>query len=82
MKVKANLRNFDLITKSKRLLFERYPEIETAYLHAVNLNYVFRAKSRETAPTRPAKWYEQVEKYKIGALATVAKIIMNNYRTI
>ena len=65
-----------------RLLFERYPEIETAYRHAVNLNHVFKAKCREAAYTRLAKWYEQVEKCQIGAFDTVAKTIMNNYRTI
>ena len=65
-----------------KLLFEKYPEIQGAYQHAVNLNNVYRAKSREVAYTSLAKWYDVVEKSEIGAFATVAKTIMNNYRTI
>ena len=64
------------------LLFEKYPEIQRAYHHAVNLNKVYRAKSREAVYTRLAQWYDVVEKSDIEAFSTVAKIIKNNYITI
>ena len=37
------------------LLFEKYPEIQSAYHHVVNLNKVYRAKSREDTYTRLAQ---------------------------
>ena len=64
------------------LLFEKYPEIQSAYHHVVNLNKVYRAKSREAVYTRLAQWYDVVEKSDIEAFSTVAKTIKNNYRTI
>ena len=63
-------------------MFEKYTEIQRAYHHAVNLNKVYRAKSREAVYTRLAQWYDVVEKSDIEAFSTVAKIIKNNYRTI
>ena len=63
------------------LLFEKYPEIHSAYRHAVNLNNVYRAKSREAAYTRLAQWDDLVEKSDIEAFSTDTKTINNNYRT-
>lgn len=43
------------------ILFERYPEIKTAYLQAYALNHVFKASTRDVGYSRLARWYEQVE---------------------
>ena len=44
-----------------RILFERYPEIKTAYLQAYALNHVFKASTRDVGYSRLARGYEQVE---------------------
>ncbi|MFI3303901.1 MAG: transposase [Rikenellaceae bacterium] len=76
-----------------KLLFERYPDIKTAYNHAMGLNHVFAAKdkclkngrvltAREIAWTRLVRWNEQVEQSNLTPFNTVANTIANHYDTI
>ncbi|MFR9554269.1 MAG: transposase [Rikenellaceae bacterium] len=76
-----------------KLLFERYPDIKTAYHHAMGLNHVFAAKdkrlknnhlitTREIAWTRLVKWNDQVEQSNLTPFNTVANTIANHYATI
>ncbi len=65
------------------ILFERYPEIKTAYDLAMKLGYIFtKTYDKGTAFTRLAQWYEKVDKSGITSFGTVSRSIQMHYLTI
>ena len=65
-----------------KLIFELYPDIKKAYDLSNILNQVFKAKNKEIAYTRLARWYNDVENSKLDTFRAAANTIMNHYETI
>lgn len=65
-----------------RIMFELYPNIKKAYFLAMQLKQVFKAKSKEGAYLKLARWYNDVEKANFDSFNTCANTIMNHYETI
>lgn len=69
-------------TRSK-ILFEHYPDIKKAYDLVQGLRNIFNtATSIETAYTKLAHWYKDVELSGFKAFNTIANTITLNYRSI
>jgi len=69
-------------TRSK-ILFEHYPDIKKAYDLVQGLRTIFNtASSIQTAYTKLAHWYKNVEKTGFKAFNTIANTITINYRSI
>lgn len=65
------------------LLFERYPNLKTAYNLAMNLSLVFQhTRDKGVALTRLAQWYNKVEESKLESFQTVARTIQTHYISI
>ena len=65
------------------ILFREYPNIKKAYYLAQHLGLIYhQCKSKETALTRLAHWYEAVEKSGFKTFNTVLKSIQSNYHNI
>jgi len=65
------------------LLFERYPDIETAYKLTQKLSWIFnQTKDKIYAFTRLAKWHEKVEQAGFKSFNTLSRTIINHHRTI
>ena len=65
------------------LLFERYPDIEKAYLLTQKLSWIFnQTKDKIYAFTRLAKWHEKVEQAGIKSFNTLSRTIINHHKTI
>lgn len=72
-------------TQSERaaILFDHYPDIKQAYGLVNGLRKIFNDSTRiETAYTKLAHWYRQVEESGFKAFNTVARSITLNYRSI
>lgn len=74
-------------TKSQKLradiLFEIYPDIKKAYALVQGLRNIFNsATSIQTAYTKLAHWYKDVEQSGFRAFNTIANTINVNYRSI
>ncbi len=65
------------------LLFERYPDIEKAYLLTQKLSWIFnQTKDKIYAFTRLAKWHEKVEQAGFKSFNTLSRTIINHHKTI
>lgn len=65
------------------ILFERFPDIESAYRLARELGNIYqKTKDKGIAFTRLAKWYDKVEKAGMKSFNTIAKTIQDHYLTI
>ncbi|QDK77611.1 transposase [Spirosoma sp. KCTC 42546] len=74
-------------TESQReramLLFERYPDLKTAYELSQSLSYIFEATTNKLyGLAQLAKWHEGVRQAGFKAFNTVARSIQNHYETI
>lgn len=73
-------------TKSQRwradIIFEFYPELKRAYELAILLTDIFNKKCiKDVARTKPAKWFNEVEKLAGNAFQTVIDTFVNHYDT-
>lgn len=65
------------------LLFERYPDLKTAYELSQSLSYIFEnTRDKLYGLARLAKWHEKVRQAGFKAFNTVARSIQNHYETI
>lgn len=66
-----------------KVLFENYPDIETAYNLNQKLRQIYETKKgKDIAITKLALWYQQVEKSGFKSFNTVMNTISANYQTI
>ena len=66
-----------------KILFEKYPLLETAYNLALKLGHIFeKTIDKGIAFTRLAHWYNDVEKSGIESFRTVSRSIQAYYLTI
>jgi len=66
-----------------KILFEKYPDIKKAYNLVQGLRDIFNnATSIQTAYTKLAHWYKDVEQTGFKAFNTIANTITSNYRSI
>lgn len=66
-----------------KILFEAYPDIKKAFNLVQGLRNIFNtATSIQTAYTKLAHWYKDVEKSGFKAFNTIANTISLNYRSI
>ena len=66
-----------------KILFEQYPDIKKAYNLVQGLRNIFNtATSIQTAYTKLAHWYKDVEQTEFRAFNTIANTITVNYRSI
>lgn len=65
------------------LLFENYPDVETAYNLASQLRDIFsKTKDKAIAFTKLARWYERVEKEELKSFGIIANSIKMHYEGI
>lgn len=66
-----------------KILFEEYPDIKKAYDLVQGLRNIFNtATSIQTAYTKLAHWYKDIEQTEFKAFNTIANTITINYRSI
>ena len=66
-----------------KILFKKYPQIESAYNLSQKLHYIYENNSdKNTARTKLAHWYKEVEELDFKAFNTTANSIFNHYDTI
>ncbi|WP_157262177.1 ISAon1 family transposase [Pedobacter sp. PACM 27299] len=65
------------------LLFERFPDLKTAYGLSMGLSQLFEnTKNKVFALAKLAKWHERVRQTGFKAFNTIARSIQNHYQTI
>jgi transposase len=65
------------------LLFERYPDLKTAYGLSMGLSRIFEnTKDKVFGLANLAKWHEKVRQTGFKAFNTIARSIQNHYQTI
>lgn len=65
------------------LLFDRYPDLKTAYELSQGLSHIFeKTTDKLYGLARLAKWHEKVRQAGFKAFNTVARSIQNHYETI
>ena len=70
-------------TLRAKILFEQYPDIKIAYDLTQNLRNIFNtANSIQTAYTKLAHWYKNVEISGYKTFNSIVNTITNNYRSI
>lgn len=70
------------LSRSK-ILFDRYPKIEQAYILSQKLSFIYENNiHKNTARTKLAHWYKEVEESGFKAFNTVAKSIFHHYDNI
>jgi transposase len=70
-------------SERSRILFDQYPDIKTAFDLVQGLRSIFNtATSIQTAYTKLAHWYKDVENTSFRAFNTIANTISLNYRSI
>jgi len=66
-----------------KLLFERYPDLNTAYELSSGLSYIFEnTKDKVFGLANLARWHEKVRQSGFKAFNTVSRSIQNHYVTI
>jgi transposase len=66
-----------------KILFELYPDIETAYNLCQNLSWIFNStKDKTSALIRLAKWDEKVRQAKFKSFNTIARTMSIHYQNI
>lgn len=70
-------------SERSRILFDQYPDIKTAFDLVQGLRNIFNTStSIQTAYTKMAHWYKDVENTGFRAFNTIANTISLNYRSI
>lgn len=65
------------------LLFNLYPDIDTAYQLSQDLSAIFtKTKDKLLSITKLAQWYEKVRKAGFKSFNTISRTIENHYQTI
>jgi transposase len=65
------------------ILFSQYPHIKKAYYLSMQLGLIYhQCKSKETALTRLAHWYEQVDKSGFLSFGSIVRTIQSHYLNI
>lgn len=74
----------DSQSERARILFREYPDIKKAYYLSLRLGLIYhQCKHADTAMTRLASWYDEVDKSGFEAFGTVARTIQTHYlRTV
>jgi transposase len=66
-----------------KLLFQRYPDIKTAYDLSIGLFNIYQnTQVKGIAFTKLARWYEQVEQSGLKTFGTVQRTIHHHYQSI
>ena len=66
-----------------KIVFEIYPDIETAYQLSIELSNIFQNTTNKIyAYTKLAKWHEKVNQVGFKAFNTISRTIINHYKTI
>lgn len=69
--------------KRAEILFREYPDIKKAYYLSLRLGLIYhQCKHADTAMTRLARWYDEVDKSGFEAFGTVARTIQTHYLRI
>ena len=70
-------------SKRAEILFREYPEIKKAYYLSLRLGLMYhQCKHADTAMTRLARWYEEVDKSGFESFGTVARTVQTHYQRI
>lgn len=79
-----NQKNWTADQKERaEILFDHYPDIAEAYQLSQQLNWIFEnTKEKIYAYTRLAQWHNKVAAAGFKSFNTIARTIMNHYRTI
>lgn len=73
----------DSQSERARILFREYPDIKKAYYLSLRLRLIYhQCKHADTAMTRLARWYDEVDKSGFEAFGTVARTIQTHYLRI
>lgn len=73
----------DSQSERTRILFREYPDIKKAYYLSLRLGLIYhQCKHADTAMTRLARWYDEVDKSGFEAFGTVARTIQTHYLRI
>lgn len=73
----------DSQSERARILFREYPDIKKAYYLSLRLGLIYhQCKHADTAMTRLASWYDEVDKSGFEAFGTVARTIQTHYLRI
>lgn len=73
----------DSQSERARILFREYPDIKKAYYLSLRLGLIYhQCKHADTAMTRLARWYDEVDKSGFEAFGTVARTIQTHYLRI
>lgn len=73
----------DSQSERARILFREYPDIKKAYYLSLRLGLIYhQCKYADTAMTRLARWYDEVDKSGFEAFGTVARTIQTHYLRI
>lgn len=64
------------------LLFNRYPEIESAYKHVLELRSIYEYRDQTQAREKFLQWINKTDNLKIKEFNTVANTIKNNFTNI
>lgn len=73
----------DTQTARSKILFKHYPDIERAYQLSQKLGYIYETSNdKNSARTKLAHWYKDVEESGFKAFNTVAKSIFLHYDNI
>lgn len=73
----------DSQSKRAQILFREYPHIKKAYYLSLRLGLIYhQCKHADTAMTRLARWYDEVDKFGSEAFGTVARTVQTHYLRI
>jgi len=65
-----------------KLLFDRYPSLETAYKHVLEFRSIYEFTSQEQAQQRFIRWIDKTNNLKIKEFNTVANTVKHNMENI
>jgi len=70
-------------SRRAEILFREYPAIKKAYYLSLRLGLIYhQCKQADTAMTRLARWYEEVDKTGFESFGTVARTVQTHYLRI
>jgi transposase len=68
--------------KRAAILFERYPDIETAYRYTIQFRAIYNNKEKEAAKKQFTQWINDIQKAEIKEFNTAANSIKHHLETI